>query len=152
MAKASRSEYLEITLPELLDYSSPGPNYSLTHPAAVRVYVANERANPRLDLKIPIRVRNLDQEDSVEHALMASNVSAGGIFFRTAGHLKMGTLVRIFLIMPVEIFGKPVLRWGCSGRVVHTHQYDLSETNLGGGVSFLKCTALSDESPAGFES
>jgi hypothetical protein len=101
---------------------------------------ASERANPRFNVKIPTRVRSLDQMDSTEHSVLASNVSAGGIFFWVGVHLKIGTEVRLFLIMPVEVFGKPVVRWCCDGRIVHTHLNGSPEASLGVGVSFHKCT------------
>jgi len=106
---------------------------------------AYERANPRFNLKVPIRVRDLDQMGSTEYSLTASNVSAGGIFFWVAAHLKVRTKVRLFLIMPIEIFGNPVVRWCCDGRVVHTRLNGLSKNTLGVGVSFHKSTALTGE-------
>jgi PilZ domain len=97
---------------------------------------ATRRATPRFDLKVPVRIRSLDQLGTAEHAVTSSNLSMGGIYFPSAFQLKVGNSIRLYLIMPEQIFGKPIVRWCCEGRVIHVLPSGRLGSILGVGVSF----------------
>lgn len=97
---------------------------------------SNLRMLPRFDLDIPMRIRDLDHLHSHEHAVICSNISAGGAYFVSTIQLEMDTRVRVYLIMPEQIFGKPVVRWCCEGRVIHVHLLPHAANKLGVGLSF----------------
>jgi hypothetical protein len=97
---------------------------------------SNLRMLPRFNLDIPMRIRDLDQLDSHEHAVICSNISAGGVYFLTTTQLKIDTRVRAYLRMPEQIFGKPVVRWCCEGRVIHVHRVPHAASKVGVGLSF----------------
>jgi hypothetical protein len=80
---------------------------------------ACERATPRFNFNVPARVRRLDESGSTEYAIETANLSEGGMYFSSEIQLEVDTLVRTYLVMPEQIFGKPIVRWCCDGRVVH---------------------------------
>jgi hypothetical protein len=97
---------------------------------------ARRRIAPRFNLKVPVRLRRLDQIGSIEHTLLSSNASAGGVYLPSDLQLDIGTGVRVYLVIPEEISGKPEARWCCEGRVVHTHPSDLFGNGRGLGLWF----------------
>jgi hypothetical protein len=97
---------------------------------------SSSRATPRFNLKIPIRIRRLDEVGSAEHTVMSSNVSAGGVYFASDLQLKLGTPVRVYFRIPEQIAGKPVPRWCCEGRVTHVHSSGRLGKELGIGICF----------------
>jgi hypothetical protein len=103
---------------------------------------ANHRSTPRFNLKIPVRIRRLDEMGSTEYTVVSSNVSAGGVYFASELQLKVGTPVRVFFRIPEQLFGKPAARWCCEGRVIHTHSNGNPGNELGTGISFQMYTLL----------
>jgi PilZ domain len=97
---------------------------------------ANHRTTPRFNLKIPIRIRRIDQSGSTEYTVLSSNVSAGGVYFASELQFEAGMLVRMYFTVPEPIFGKPAARWCCEGRVIYTLVTDQRGNGLAGGVSF----------------
>jgi hypothetical protein len=97
---------------------------------------ACERATPRFNFNVPARVRRLDEIGSTEHDVITSDLSVGGMYFCGDIQLEVNTPVRAFLVMPEQIFGKPILRWRCEGRVVHVRLGGPPENGLGIGISF----------------
>jgi hypothetical protein len=97
---------------------------------------ATHRTTPRFNLNIPVKIRRFDQMDSIEHTVVSSNVSAGGVYFLSDIHLEIDTPVRVCFKMPEQIFGKPIARWCCEGRVIHIHPSARSGNELGVGLSF----------------
>jgi hypothetical protein len=95
-----------------------------------------DRTTPRFNLNIPVRVRRLDESGSIEYAVETSNLSEGGMYFASDVQLEMDTPVRAYLEMPEQIFGKPVVRWCCDGRVVRLDPSDPPGSRLGVGVAF----------------
>jgi hypothetical protein len=96
----------------------------------------NHRATPRFNLKIPIRIRRIDQLISTEYTVLSSNVSAGGVYFARELQFEAGMPVRMYFTVPEPIFGKPVARWCCEGRVIYTLSTDHHGNGLAGGISF----------------
>jgi hypothetical protein len=105
---------------------------------------SSSRTTPRFNLKIPIRIRRLDEMGSAEHTVMSSNVSAGGAFFSTDLQLALGTPVRVYFRLPDQIVGMSVPRWCCEGRVIHVHPCGRSRKELEVGISFQMYTLLTD--------
>jgi hypothetical protein len=97
---------------------------------------ANHRTTPRFNLKIPIRIRRIDQSGSTEHTVLSSNVSAGGVYFASELHFEPGIPVRMYFTVPEPIFGKPAARWCCEGRVIYTLLTGHHGNGLAGGISF----------------
>jgi hypothetical protein len=97
---------------------------------------ACERATPRFNFNVPARVRRLDESGSTEYAIETANLSEGGMYFSSEIQLEVDTLVRTYLVMPEQIFGKPIVRWCCDGRVVHVGQSGPTGNSLGIGIAF----------------
>jgi PilZ domain len=97
---------------------------------------ASDRATPRFNLNVPVRLRRLDEVGSIEHTVETSNLSEGGMYFSSDIQLEMDTPVRAYLEMPEQIFGKPTVRWCCDGRVVHLDPSGPPGTKLGVGIAF----------------
>jgi hypothetical protein len=103
---------------------------------------ANHRTTPRFNLKIPVRIRGIDQSGSTEYTVLSSNVSAGGVYFASELHFEPGIPVRMYFTVPEPIFGKPAARWCCEGRVIYTLLTDHHGNGLAGGISFQTHTLL----------
>lgn len=103
---------------------------------------ANQRSSPRFNLKIPIRIRRLDEMGSTEYTVLSSNVSAGGVYFAGEIQFEPGIPVRMYFTVPEPIFGKPAARWCCEGRVIYTLLADRRGNGLSAGISFLTHTLL----------
>jgi hypothetical protein len=95
-----------------------------------------DRSTPRFNLNVSVRVRRLDESGSIEHTFETSNLSKGGMCFSSDVRLELETPVRAYLAMPEQIFGKPILRWCCDGRVVHLDSSGPAGSRLGVGISF----------------
>jgi PilZ domain len=106
---------------------------------------ASLRATQRFSISIPVRIRRLDEFNSVEYSVETSNLSAGGMYVSGDFQLELDTPVRAYLTMPEQIFGKPILRWRCESRVVHLHPSGAPRTKLGVGLSFYTYTVLALE-------
>jgi hypothetical protein len=96
----------------------------------------HDRTTPRFDLSIPVRVRRLDESGSTEYTVETSNLSEGGMYFSSDIQLEMDTPVRAYLVMPEQIFGVPLVRWCCDGRVVRLDPSDPPGSRLGVGIAF----------------
>lgn len=103
---------------------------------------ASLRATPRFSINILVRIRRLDELNSVEYSVETSNLSAGGMYFSSDFQLELDTPVRAYLTMPEQIFGKPILRWCCESRVAHLQPGGAPRNTLGVGLSFYKYTVL----------
>jgi hypothetical protein len=103
---------------------------------------ACQRTEPRYNLAVPVRLRRLDEISSTEYGIASSNLSVGGMYFCSNVQLEVNTPVRAYLVIPEQIFGKPVLRWRCDGRVVHVSLSGPPGNRLGVGISFHTYTVL----------
>ena len=96
----------------------------------------SDRSTPRFNLNVPVRLRRLDESGSIEYTVETSNLSEGGMYFSSDIQLELDTPVRAYLEMPEQVFGKPVVRWYCDGRVVHLDPSDPPGSSLGVGIAF----------------
>jgi len=96
----------------------------------------SDRTTPRFNLNVPVRLRRLDESGSIEYTVETSNLSEGGMYFSSDIQLEMDTPVRAYLEMPEQIFGKPIVRWCCDGRVVHLDPSGPPGSRLGVGIAF----------------
>jgi PilZ domain len=97
------------------------------------------RVTERFHINIPVRIRRLDELDSVEYTVESFNLSAGGMCFSSDIELELNTPVRAYLMMPEQILGKPAVRCCCDGRVVHRNLTGPPGNRLGVGLSFRTC-------------
>jgi hypothetical protein len=85
---------------------------------------AIHRTSPRFNLKIPIRIRRLDETGSAEYTVVSANLSAGGLYFVSEVEFERGALVRAYFRIHEFVAGKSVPRWYCEGRVIHVRPSD----------------------------
>ena len=109
----------------------------------------NRRNTPRFSIRIPIKVQRLDLLDPIEHTIVSSNVSAGGVYFSSEVPLTVGTPVRLFLDMPEHISGKPSAKRCYEGRVIHVQLNGESSNDCGVGISFYYVLATLRLEPIG---
>jgi hypothetical protein len=110
-----------------------------------------DRLDPRFNLNIPVRIRRLDESGSVEYTVRTSNLSEGGMYFSSDIQLELDTPIRAYLVMPEQIFGKPVVRWCCDGRVVRLDPNGPTRSRLGVGISFHTYAALTAGRPGSID-
>lgn len=78
----------------------------------------NRRAEKRIEVRMPIRVRPITNPPSPEQSAESVNISEHGLFFATSYPLRVGEEVEIHLRMPRELAeGSTQVRW--KARVVH---------------------------------
>jgi hypothetical protein len=94
----------------------------------------DRRFRQRFDMRVQVKIRNLDSPDLSEQQVESSNISARGVFFSTDLPLDIGARVEMFLTMPVEIAGKDSRLWRCTGRVVRMQPRSPSQAKAGNGV------------------
>ena len=71
----------------------------------------DRRFRQRFDMRVQVKIRNLDSPDLTEQQVESSNISAKGVFFSTDLPLDIGARVEMFLTMPMEIAGKDSRLW-----------------------------------------
>jgi hypothetical protein len=84
------------------------------------------RLDTRVNVRVPLRFRTLNNPGSVEQVAESENISQRGIYFETAIPLHVGTPVELSLRMPAELAGKSASDVRCVARVVHTRPSTLS--------------------------
>jgi len=82
------------------------------------------RHTPRLQLRIPLKIRPLNSSETPARIVESSNISARGVSFLSELPLAVGTPVQVTLTMPEEVSGRPCPEWCCQGRVVHIDPAD----------------------------
>ena len=95
-----------------------------------------DRTTPRFNLSIPVRVRWLSNNRTIEYSVETSNLSLGGMYFSSELRLELDTPVRAYFQMPEQIFGKYLGRWCCDGSVVHLAPNRALGKRPGVGISF----------------
>ena len=80
---------------------------------------SNRRAETRLDLRVPLKVRSISETDEPEQNAQSMNVSQRGLLFSSTVPIAVGTRIEILKTMPQEITGNPPMEVRCFGRVVH---------------------------------
>jgi len=89
---------------------------------------SDRRYRQRFDLRVPIKIRNVDSPNATEQLIESSDISARGLYFSTDAPFDIGTRVEMFLTMPSSISGQDARTWLCVGRVVRLQQADAPET------------------------
>jgi hypothetical protein len=84
------------------------------------------RLDTRVNVRVPLRFRTLNNPNSVEQSAESENISQRGIYFETAVPLHVGTPVELSLRMPQEVAGKSPSDVRCVARVVHIRPSTLS--------------------------
>ena len=77
------------------------------------------RIDPRLNLKVPLRFRPLNNPGAPEETAESINISQRGILFATAVPLIVGTPLVVSLRMPRELASQNASDVKCVARVVH---------------------------------
>ncbi len=77
------------------------------------------RIDTRVNVRVPLRFRVLNNPGSTEHAAESENISQRGIYIATNVPLTVGTPLEISLRMPPELAGKTSSDVRCVARVVH---------------------------------
>ena len=91
---------------------------------------SERRIDTRVNIRVPLRFRALNNPGSTEQTAESENISQRGIFFSTIVPLKVGTPVEVSLRMPQELAGKVASDVKCVARVVHVRP-----SSAPGGVS-----------------
>jgi Tfp pilus assembly protein PilZ len=80
---------------------------------------SERRIDTRVNIRVPLRFRALNNPGSTEQAAESENISQRGIFLSTNVPLKVGTPVEVSLRMPQELAGQMSSDVKCVARVVH---------------------------------
>ena len=87
---------------------------------------SNERrTNTRVNIRVPVRFRILNDPGSSEQIVASENISQRGIFFATDFPLTIGTVLEVSLRMPQELAGQTASDVNCVARVVHVQRNSL---------------------------
>ena len=83
---------------------------------------SERRIDTRVNIRVPLRFRALNNPGSTEQTAESENISQRGMYFMTNVPLKVGTPVEVSLRMPQELAGKVASEVKCVARVVHVKQ------------------------------
>jgi hypothetical protein len=64
------------------------------------------RIDARVNIRVPLRFRLLNNPGAGEHTAESENISQRGIYFATTTPLKVGTPLEVSLKMPQELVGQ----------------------------------------------
>jgi PilZ domain len=95
---------------------------------------SERRIDPRVNIRVPLRFRILNNPGATEQNAESENISQRGIYFTTAVPLKVGTPLEVSLRMPRELMGKSASEVRCVARVVHVHANSLLGSKAGIGL------------------
>ena len=95
---------------------------------------SERRIDTRVNIRVPLRFRALNNPGSTEQTAESENISQRGMYFLTNVPLKIGTPVEVSLRMPQELAGKVVSDVKCVARVVHVRQSSAAGGLLGIGL------------------
>ena len=96
---------------------------------------AERRLAPRLNVKLPIRIRD-PKSTLPEQWAESLNVSPRGIYLTTGLSLQKGSAVQLTFEMPEEVSKKPPSEWRCTGHVVHVEPNHSPHGAICVGVAF----------------
>jgi Tfp pilus assembly protein PilZ len=80
---------------------------------------SERRIDTRVNIRVPLRFRALNNPGSTEQAAESENISQRGLYFLSDVPLKIGTPVEVSLHMPQELAEKVASDVKCVARVVH---------------------------------
>ena len=84
---------------------------------------SSERRNEtRVNVRVPLRFRVLNNLSATEETAVSENISQRGVFFWTRAPLRVGMPLELSLRMPQEIAGRVSSEVRCVARVVHVQK------------------------------
>ena len=83
---------------------------------------SERRIDTRVNIRVPLRFRALNNPGSTEQTAETENLSQRGMYFMTNVPLKVGTPVEVSLRMPQELAVRSSSDVKCVARVVHVRQ------------------------------
>jgi PilZ domain-containing protein len=83
---------------------------------------SERRIDTRVNVRVPLRFRVLNNPGSTEQTAQSENISQRGLYFMTNVPPKIGTPVEVSLRMPQEVAGRVANDVKCMARVVHVKQ------------------------------
>ena len=92
------------------------------------------RIDPRVNIRVPLRFRALNNPGATEQTAESENISQRGLYFLTAVPLKVGTPVEVSLRMPQAVAAPVSTDVKCVARVVHVRQNAALGGKLGIGL------------------
>jgi hypothetical protein len=92
------------------------------------------RIDTRLNIRVPLRFRVLNNPGAQEQTAESENISQGGLCFATAIPLQVGTPLEVSLRMPAELAGKTDGDVRCVARVIHVQPDAFSGGKAGIGL------------------
>ena len=95
---------------------------------------SERRIDTRVNIRVPLRFRALNNPGSTEQTAESENISQRGMYFMTNVPLKVGTPVEVSLRMPQELDGKSASDVKCVARVVHVRPSSTPGGMLGIGL------------------
>ncbi len=95
---------------------------------------SERRIDPRVNIRVPLRFRVLNNPGATEQNAESENISQRGIYFTTAIPLKVGTPLEVSLRMPQELAGKSSSDVRCVARVVHVRTSSMLGGKAGVGL------------------
>ena len=95
---------------------------------------SERRIDTRVNVRVPLRFRALNNPGSTEQTAQSENISQRGLYFLTNVPLKIGTPVEVSLRMPQEVAGRVASDVKCVARVVHVRPSNVPEGLLGIGL------------------
>jgi PilZ domain len=100
------------------------------------------RVDTRVNVKVPLRFRVLNNPGSPEQTAESINISQRGILFATAVPLMVGTPLEVSLKMPRELAGQNASDVRCVARVVHVQSSAFFGDKAGIGLHIEKYEAI----------
>ena len=95
---------------------------------------SERRIDTRVNVRVPLRFRALNNPGSTEQTAQSENISQRGLYFLTNVPLKIGTPVEVSLRMPQELSGKVASDVKCVARVVHVRPSSAPDGMSGTGL------------------
>jgi Tfp pilus assembly protein PilZ len=95
---------------------------------------SERRIDTRVNVRVPLRFRALNNPGSTEQTAQSENISQRGLYFLTNVPLKIGTPVEVSLRMPQELSGKVASDVKCVARVVHVRPSSAPDVMSGIGL------------------
>ena len=101
----------------------------------IQIPRAERRLAPRLNVKVPVRVR-IPKSKAPEQWGESLNLSQRGICLATDLSLQKGSAVQLTFEMPEEVSKRAPSEWRCTGHVVHVQQGGPSQWAICLGIAF----------------
>ena len=104
--------------------------------------ITERRLDSRVNLRIPLRFRPINNVNAPMQVAESVNLSPRGAYFATDFPLQVGAPVEIFMKMPRELTGQPSADVRCTALVVHIERDAFVGGKAGVGVHIERYEAL----------